>query len=87
MLLSHNEKPYEELTNILSKSNYACLVMGTGVGKSYITLEYLTNHNLKALIVSPRNSINDSWKKLCGDSVDTITYQKLQTGQFRTYEC
>ena len=77
MLLEHNKPVYNELINVLSKDNCACVVMGTGVGKSYVTLEYLNNNKLTALIVSPRNSINESWKKLCGKKIDTITYQKL----------
>lgn len=77
MLLEHNKPVYNELINVLSKDNCACIVMGTGVGKSYVTLEYLNNNKLTALIVSPRNSINESWKKLCGKKIDTITYQKL----------
>ena len=79
MLLPHNESVYEQLENRMRENGRCCVVMGTGVGKSYVTLEYITNHNLfdKTLIVSPRNSINASWKKLVGDKVTTITYQKL----------
>ena len=50
--------------------------MGTGVGKTYVTSEYLDINNLKALVVSPRNSINKSWEKHT-QRVETVTYQKL----------
>mgnify|MGYP002528351052 CR=1 FL=1 len=77
MLLEHNIPVYKQLINVLSNDNCACVVMGTGVGKSYVALEYLTQNKLTALVVSPRTSINESWEKLCGKKVDTITYQKL----------
>lgn len=77
MLLEHNIPVYNQLVDVMSANTCACVIMGTGVGKSYVTLEYLTQNNFNALIVSPRNSINNSWKKLCGSRVDTITYQKL----------
>lgn len=77
MLYEHNKIVYQKLIETLSVDNCACIVMGTGVGKSYVALEYITQHNCTALIVSPRTSINDSWKKLCGDKCDVITYQKL----------
>lgn len=77
MLLEHNVPVYKQLISVLSNDNCACVVMGTGVGKSYVALEYLTQNKLTALVVSPRNSINESWQKLCGKKVDTITYQKL----------
>ncbi len=77
MLLEHNVPVYKQLINVLSNDNCACVVMGTGVGKSYVALEYLIQNKLTALVVSPRTSINASWEKLCGEKVDTITYQKL----------
>ena len=77
MLLVHNIPVYKQLIDVLSSDNCACVVMGTGVGKSYVALEYLTQNKLTALVVSPRTSINESWEKLCGKKVDTITYQKL----------
>lgn len=76
MLLPHNVKVYNELEEALLNDNCCCVVMGTGVGKTYVTSEYLNNHNLKALVVSPRASINKSWEKHT-DRVETVTYQKL----------
>ena len=78
MLLEHNVKVYADMCEALQSSNCVCVVMGTGVGKSYVALEYLEANKSKALIVSPRNAINKSWEKLCGNKVDTITYQKLK---------
>lgn len=76
MLLEHNINVFNTLEQILENDNCCCVVMGTGVGKTYVTSEYLDKHNLKALVVAPRHSICDSWQKHRGD-VDTITYQKL----------
>ena len=76
MLLSHNINVYNELEQTLAHTNCCCVVMGTGVGKTYVASEYLDNNNLKALVVSPTNSINKSWAKHT-KRVDTITYQKL----------
>ena len=76
MLFPHNVGVFNDLEQTLENNNCCCVVMGTGVGKTYVTSEYLDKHNLKALIVAPRNSICDSWQKHRSD-VDTITYQKL----------
>lgn len=77
MILEHNKGVYQEMCDILQENNSCCVVMGTGIGKTYVSLEYLKENNFKALVVSPRNSINDSWKQICGNLVDTITYSKL----------
>ena len=76
MLLAHNINVYNELAQTLTHTNCCCVVMGTGVGKTFVASEYLDNNNLKALVVSPTNSINKSWEKHT-KRVDTITYQKL----------
>lgn len=76
MLLPHNVKVYNELEQTLLNDNCCCVVMGTGVGKTYVTSEFLDNHNYKALVVSPRASINKSWEKHT-KRVETVTYQKL----------
>ena len=76
MLLSHNINVFNELEQTLQENNCCCVVMGTGCGKTYVTLEYLNKYNLKALIVTPRKSINDSWKKH-SENIETITYQKF----------
>lgn len=76
MLFPHNVGVFNDLEQTLEDNNCCCVIMGTGVGKTYVTSEYLDKHNLKALIVAPRNSICDSWQKHRSD-VGTITYQKL----------
>ena len=76
MLLEHNIPVYNELEQTLNNKNCCCVVMGTGVGKTYVATEFLNNNNFKALVVSPRNSINRAWEKHT-NRVDTITYQKL----------
>ena len=76
MLLNHNVNVYEEMVSTLNKSNCCCVVMGTGVGKTYVATEYLDNNNFKALVVSPRTSINEAWQSHT-KRVETVTYQKL----------
>ena len=76
MLYEHNINVFNELEQILNNESCCCVVMGTGVGKTYVASEYLDIKKYKALIVSPRSSINNSWKEHRKD-VDTITYQKL----------
>lgn len=76
MLLEHNVYVYNTLEQTLTDNNCCCVVMGTGCGKTYVASEYLNKNNFKALVVSPRRSINESWRKHT-DRVDTITYQKL----------
>lgn len=78
MLLSHNISVYNQLEQTLSEHKKAIVVMGTGVGKTYVTKEYLDNHKLFALVVTPRLSINESWHKVCGNNIDTITYSKFK---------
>lgn len=76
MLLEHNINVYNELEQTLANNNCCCVVMGTGVGKTYVATEYLKKHNFRALVVSPRQSINESWEKHT-KRVEAITYQKL----------
>lgn len=76
MLLEHNANVYNDLEQTLANNNCCCVVMGTGVGKTYVATEYLENHDFKALVVSPRQSINKSWEKHT-KRVEAITYQKL----------
>ena len=74
MLFEHNINVFNDLEETLKHNNCCCVIMGTGVGKTYVTLEYLQKYNLKPLVVAPRISILDSWEK---HGYDTITYQKL----------
>ena len=76
MLLEHNIQVFNELTETLETNNCCCVIMGTGCGKTYVASEYLDTNNFKALVVSPRRSICESWEKHTS-RVDTITYQKL----------
>lgn len=76
MLLEHNINVFNNLEQTLENNNCCCVIMGTGVGKTYVTSEYLDKYNLRALIVAPRHSICDSWQKH-RSNIDTITYQKL----------
>ena len=89
MLMNHNIKVFKDLEQTLQQTNCCCVVMGTGCGKTYVASEYLNKYNLKALVVSPRNTINESWENHT-NRVDTITYQKLaniyKDIDFKTYD-
>ena len=76
MLLPHNINVFKELERKLEEDNCCCVVMGTGCGKTYVASEYLDKNNYKALVVSPRKSINKAWENH-RSSIETITYQKL----------
>lgn len=76
MLYEHNIPVYEQFAGMLDEFNEVFLITATGTGKSYVTLEYITTHNLKALIVTPRTVLNREWRNLYKD-VDTITYQSF----------
>lgn len=76
MLFEHNKEVFENMESLLLKKGSCCVVMGTGVGKTYVASEFLDKYHYRALVVSPRNSINESWKKH-SPRVETITYQKL----------
>lgn len=89
MLYEHNINVFNELEQTLATEKCCCVIMGTGVGKTYVASEYLDKYNCKALVVSPRRSINNSWENHRKD-IDTITYQKLtniyQTIDFSKYD-
>ncbi len=86
MLKEHNIPVYERLEKVMNKNNRAIVVTATGTGKSYLTLEYLTRHNLKTLVVVPRRSIGREWDKM-SDNIDTITYHSFaRTHNFDRYD-
>ena len=89
MLFEHNINVFNELEQTLENETCCCVVMGTGVGKTYVASEYLDKYKCRALIVSPRRSINNAWYSHRND-IDTITYQKLaniyQTIDFSKYD-
>ena len=51
MLLEHNYPVYQALEDMLAENNKAILVTATGTGKSYVALEYLERHDLRALVI------------------------------------
>lgn len=76
MLLEHNNETFIRMEEMLSKYNRAMIVATTGIGKSYVALEYLERHNHKALVICPKLAICNAWKALT-DRVDTITYHSF----------
>lgn len=89
MLYEHNLPVYAALKEMLNKTGKAILVTATGTGKSHIVLEYLKDNNYRALVVSPRLSINRQWEDLSA-LIDTVTYQSfisLDIDQINSYDC
>ena len=77
MLFDYQQDVYKQLCETLRSANCCCVIMGTGVGKTYVMNHFLEENNLKALVVTPRHTINDSWISVCGEKVEVITYSKL----------
>lgn len=87
MLLEHNYPVYQALEDMLAENNKAILVTATGTGKSYVALEYLERHDLRALVICPKHVICTAWEKLT-DRVDTITYHKFsKLSKIPEYDC
>ena len=87
MLLEHNYPVYQALEDMLAENNKAILVTATGTGKSYVAMEYLERHNLRALVVCPKHVICTAWEKLT-DRVDTMTYHKFsKLSKIPEYDC
>lgn len=87
MLLEHNHSVYQALEDMLEEENRAILVTATGTGKSYLALEYLERHDLRALVVCPKRVICDAWKNLSG-RVDVMTYQAFcRMSRIPAYGC
>lgn len=86
-LKEHNIPVYQKLEDMMRENNRALVVTATGTGKSYLTLEYINNHNLNALVVVPRINIGKEWKKL-SKKINTITYHSfVRTHNFDKYDC
>ena len=86
MLKEHNLPVYNRLEKVMQEKNKAIIVTATGTGKSYLTLEYATNHNLNTLVVVPRLSLGKEWDKM-SDKIHTITYHSfVRTHNFDKYD-
>lgn len=87
MLLEHNYPVYQAMEDMLAENNKAILVTATGTGKSYVALEYLERHDLRALVICPKHVICTAWEKLT-DRVDTLTYHKFsKLSKIPEYDC
>lgn len=87
VLKEHNIPVYEKLEEMMNEKNKALIVTATGTGKSYLTLEYITKHNLNTLVVVPRISIGREWDKM-SKKISTITYHSfVRTHNFDKYDC
>ena len=91
MLMEHNKETYEQFKAMLLEHKECCLVAATGAGKTYITLQLIKDLNLKALIISPRVNIQNSWikkSKKYGIQITSTTYTNLyfNIDDFRGYD-
>lgn len=70
-LLNHNKELYEQMESMLSEHGKACIILGTGLGKTTTALQYLHDHQIRGLVICPQNNIKKVWDD---QMVDTITY-------------
>lgn len=63
-----------ELTETLQISDRALCVLGTGLGKTKLGLEYLRKFGYKALVLCPDNTVKDNWEKWGKEETRPITY-------------
>lgn len=62
MLKPHDIATYEQLCDMIIKYGECCLIGIPGVGKTRISNHFVEEYNLNALVISPRNEINNSWQ-------------------------
>ena len=87
MLLEHNIPVYEELKKALKNSNKAIIVTTMGTGKTYLSLQYLEDNDLNALVVCPKTSICSEWR-LLSNNIEVITYNKfIRLKDYGGYDC
>lgn len=68
---------YEQMRTGLNTANKALIILGTGLGKSTTALQYLYETKARALVLTPKNSINKDWiqrKKEGYSIIDVLTY-------------
>lgn len=75
-LFDHNISVYNALETAMSNSRAAIIVSATGTGKSFLVTEYVSSHNLKALIICPTHAIMAQWSAI-SDKLDSISYSKF----------
>lgn len=73
LLLDHNQTLYVEMVRMLEEKKKACVVLGTGLGKTTTALQYVWKHGCKALVVGPNNLIKSGWDRY-REWVHTMTY-------------
>lgn len=71
LLKAHNIKLYHKMCDCLEKKGSACVILGTGLGKTTTALQYLHDHHVRGLVIVPNNTVKKSWAITC---CDCITY-------------
>lgn len=74
LVFDHNAALYLQLEENMATKNKALVVLGTGLGKTTTGLQYLKNHNIRALVLGPNNLIKNGWDQH-PEYCDTMTYQ------------
>lgn len=74
LVFDHNAALYLQLEENMATKNKALVVLGTGLGKTTTGLQYLKNHNCRALVLGPNNLIKNGWNQH-PEYCDTMTYQ------------
>ena len=75
-LSPHNQDAYTQVSDMLAKGNRCLYVAAPGTGKSLVAEEIIRVNRYHALIVCPKNSIVEQWRRM-GLDADVITYQKF----------
>lgn len=60
-LLKHNIDLYNDINYQLSKNNKALCTLATGGGKTTTALQYIVEHDLRALVLGPKRAIVEDW--------------------------
>ena len=71
LLKKHNIELYEQMRYYLDTKKTACVILGTGLGKTTTALQYLHDKDIRALVIVPNNTVKKSWIDF---RCDCITY-------------
>ena len=75
-LSPHNQVAYTQVSDMIAKGNRCLYVAAPGTGKSLVAEEIIRTNGYHALIVCPKNSIVEQWRRM-GLDAEIMTYQKF----------